>query len=219
MGFDWALADCPNSGFLAIIEDDLWHVSLAGRFGSYPPSDENGFLTFAKSFHTTRLYQLIKDAQRVAEFTTYRYPMAVRRHYEGLGSFPEGFVVLGDAIASYNPVYGQGMSVAALQVQAFQELLAERAAEGHGFAGLAMSFFPKAAAIAGNAWKLAANLDLVYLQTKGERPPDLRAQLSYFAAVDALSIEDVEIQRLMIEVNSLCKPVSILNEEPLRSRV
>jgi 2-polyprenyl-6-methoxyphenol hydroxylase-like FAD-dependent oxidoreductase len=220
IGFDWGIApDCPSSGLLEIIEGNLWHVTLAGRFGQYPPQEEAGFLAFAKSLQTPRLYELIKDAERVADITTYRYPTAVRRHYERLPAFPEGFVVLGDAIASFNPVWGQGMSVAALQVEAFQELLTERAKERRGLEGLAMTFFPKAAEVADNAWTLAANLDLSYPQTQGERPPDLKERLAYFAAVDALAPDDAEVQRLLIEVGNLCKPLSALNEEPLRSRV
>jgi hypothetical protein len=113
---------------------------------------------------------------------------------------------------------GQGMSVAALQVQAFQQLLIEQMKEGHGLAGLAANFFPKAAEIVDNAWTLAANLDLSYPQTQGERPPDLKEQLSYFAAVDALTPDDAEVQSLLAEVGNLCKPISALSEEPLRSR-
>jgi 2-polyprenyl-6-methoxyphenol hydroxylase-like FAD-dependent oxidoreductase len=218
-GFDWGIApNCPNSGLLEIIEGDLWHVTLAGRFGHYPPNDQDGFLDFAKSLTTPRLYQLIKDAERVTDITTYRYPAAMLRHYERLPAFPEGLVVLGDAIASFNPVYGQGMSSAALQVQAFQKLLAERATEGSGLAGLAMSFFPSAAEVAGNVWAQAANLDLSYPQTQGERPSDLKQRLAYFAAIDALATEDVEVHRLLIEVGNLCRPPSSLTEEPLCSR-
>jgi len=143
----------------------------------------------------------------------------VRRHYERLLNFPDGFLVLGDAIASFNPIYGQGMSVAALQVQALQQILAERAAEAHGLAGLAPSFFPVAAGIADNAWILAADQDLVFPQTQGERPPDLKQRLAYFAAVVSLTADDPAIHRLMIEVLNLCKPLSVLNDEPLRSRV
>jgi len=220
LGFDWGLApDFPNSALLEIIEGDLWLVTLAGRFGNYPPHDEAGFLAFTRLLHTSRLFELIKDAERVADITTYRYPTALQRHYERLGVFPEGFVVLGDAITSFNPVYGQGMSVAALQVQSLQQLLAARALEGQGLGGLAMSFFPEARDVAGNAWTLAANLDLAYPQTQGERPPDLKEQLAYFAAVETLAAEDIEVHRRLIEVVSLCAPMSALSEEPLRSRV
>jgi hypothetical protein len=68
-------------------------------------------------------------------------------------------------------------------------------------------------------WLLAANLDLLFPQTKGERPPDLEEGVRYFAAVDALTREDVEVHRLLTEVFQLTKPLSVLYEEPLRSRV
>ncbi len=219
LGFDWARPDSPNGALMEIIEGNLWHLSLAGRFGNYPPRDEAGFFAFAKSLRTPKLHELIKDAERVDDITTHRYPTAVRRHYERLPAFPDGFLVLGDAISSFNPVYGQGMSVAALQVQALQKLLGERAESGGGLTGLALSFFRKAAEVANDAWILAASTDFVYPQTIGERPSDLKERLAHFAAVSALAADDIEVQRLLFEVGSLCKPLSALSEEPLRSRV
>jgi 2-polyprenyl-6-methoxyphenol hydroxylase-like FAD-dependent oxidoreductase len=209
----------PNAAIMEIIEGDTWHATLAGRFGDYPPRDEAGFFAFAKSLPSPRLYELIKDAERLTDITTYRYPTSVQRHYEDLPAFPDGFLVLGDAIASFNPFYGQGMSSAALQVQALQRLLAERVEEARSLAGLALSFFPKAAAIIANPWTLAANLDLAYPKTEGERPRDFSERMTYFRALDALTADDIEVQRLMVEVGALCKPLSALTEKPLRSRV
>jgi 2-polyprenyl-6-methoxyphenol hydroxylase-like FAD-dependent oxidoreductase len=193
----------PDIAGMEIIEGNIWHLTLGGRFGNYPPRDEAGFFDFAKSLQTPRLCDFIKDAERVSDFTSYRYPTAVLRHYDWLPNFPDGFVVLGDAIASFNPFYGQGMSVAALQVQALQQLLTERAAQTGSLAGLAQSFFPKAAGIAANAWILAANVDLAFPKTQGDRPPDLKERLAYFAAVNALTAEDVEVHRLLVEVFNL----------------
>jgi 2-polyprenyl-6-methoxyphenol hydroxylase-like FAD-dependent oxidoreductase len=211
--------DFPNGAILEIIEHQTWHVTLGGRFGDYPPRDAAGFLAFAKALHTPQLYDLIKDAERVSDITAYRFPTSVQRHYERLTAFPEGFVVLGDAISSFNPVYGQGMSSAALQVQALQQVLAEREMESRGLAGLALSFFRKAAEIIETPWNLAAGRDFAYPQTQGQRPPDLEESAQYFADVDALSAEDFEVQQLVAEVLNLAKPLSVLQEEPLRSRV
>ena len=211
--------DFPNGGIMEIIEHQTWHVTLVGRFGAYPPHDEAGFLAFAESLYTPKLYHLIKDAERVTDITYYRFPTSIQRHYERLTTFPNGFLVLGDAISSFNPVYGQGMSSAALQVQALQQLLTERTTGAQGLVGLAQSFFPQAAEIIVTPWTLAANQDLAYPRMQGERPPDLEERTQYFMDVDALTAEDNEVYRLLFEVLNLAKPLSVLREEPLRSRV
>ena len=108
---------------------------------------------------------------------------------------------------------------AALQVEALQQLLRECVLTSQGLAGLAQAFFPKAAAIVLTPWTLAANQDLAYPSTQGERPADLAEGAQYFAALDALTAEDVEVYRLLVEVAHLVKPLAALHEEPLRSRV
>jgi len=208
-----------RAGGLFEIEDRTWHVSLAGRFGDYPPTDEAGFLAFAKALPSPRLYELIKDAERIADITHHRFPTSVWRHYERLQAFPAGFLILGDALCSFNPVYGQGMSSAALQVQTLQKILRERAAQSRGLDGVAVDFFPKAALAISTPWTLAANFDFAYPQTRGERPPGLAEGAGYFAALDSLQAEDIDVQRLVTEVFQLTKPISALREEPLLSRI
>ena len=111
------------------------------------------------------------------------------------------------------------MSSAALQVQALQQLLQGRQAQSQGLEGLALSFFPKAAELIATPWTLAANQDFGYPRTQGERPADLENGAQYFAALDALMADDIEVHRLVVDVLNLVKPLSVLNEEPLRSRV
>jgi hypothetical protein len=116
----------------------------------------------------------------VTDITSYRFPRSVQRHYERLTGFPEGLLVLGDALGSFNPFYRQGMSAAALQAQALQQLLMERAAGSRGLEGLELSFFPKAAEIIVTPWTLTTNQDLAYPQTQGERPAELQERTPYF---------------------------------------
>ncbi len=210
-----------NGAGIAEIENDTWIVSLAGRFGQYPPTDEDGFYTFAKSVPSHRFYELIKDAERISDITHHRFPTSVQRHYERLTAFPERFVVLGDAISSFNPVYGQGMSSAALQVAALRQLLSDRAggSQTEVLGGLGAAFFPKAAEVIASPWFLAASSDFAFPQTTGERPPNMEEGASYFAALDSIVAEDAEVHRLLVEVLQLARPVWDLTAEPLRSRV
>jgi 2-polyprenyl-6-methoxyphenol hydroxylase-like FAD-dependent oxidoreductase len=211
----------PNGGGISTIENDLWQVSLAGRFGDYPPSDRDGFFAFARELPSSGLYERIKDAEQVTDFYQHRFPSSVQRHYERLAAFPERFVVLGDAICSFNPVYGQGMSSAALQVQALQNLLKERVANGENqpLDQLATAFFPQAADVIAAPWILSSAFDFMFPQTVGERPPNMGEGAAYFAALDALSTDDVEVQRILTEVVQLARPLMALWQEPLFSRV
>jgi 2-polyprenyl-6-methoxyphenol hydroxylase-like FAD-dependent oxidoreductase len=218
LGFFGPAPQYPTGAGMIEIEEKTWHLSLFGRFGDYAPTEEDGFLAFAKALHTPKLYNLIKDAERLTDIVQHRFPTSVQRHYERLPTFPEGLLVLGDALCSFNPIYAQGMSVAALQVKVLQQLLTERTAEARTLEGLALPFFTKAAEVIATPWMLAASFDFLYPQTKGERPPDLEEGARYFAAVDALTRDDAEVHRLMTEVFHLAKPLSILHEEPLRSR-
>jgi 2-polyprenyl-6-methoxyphenol hydroxylase-like FAD-dependent oxidoreductase len=211
----------PNTrgGAIFAIEDDTWHVALGGRFGDYPPTDVDGFFAYAKGIPNPGLYEAIKDAERIADLSHHRFATSVQRHYERLAVFPENFLVVGDAIASFNPVYGQGMSSAAQQVAALDQILRERASESRTIAGIATVFFAKAAEVISAPWMLAASADFAYPQTKGERPPGFAEAGAYFAALDAMQAEDVEVSRLLAEVFQLTKPLSVLLEEPLRTRV
>jgi hypothetical protein len=111
------------------------------------------------------------------------------------------------------------MSSAALQVQALQQVLHERATALQGLDGLAQAFFPKAAEIVLTPWTLATHQDWAFPQTQGDRPADLEEEAQYLAALDALTAEDVEVYRLLVDVFHLVKPLSVLHEEPLRGQV
>lgn len=201
------------------IEHGVWHVSLAGRFGDYPPTDHAGFLDFAKSLPSPALYQLIKDAEPIADITQHRFPTSILRHYERMTSFPEGFLIIGDAICSFNPVYGQGMTSAGLQARALQSLLRERTGNGEGLRALAQKYFWSAAEVISTPWTLAANFDFAYSQTRGERPMGMEQGARYFLALDALQVQDRHVQTLLVEVFQLMKPLSALWDPPIRDRV
>ncbi|MEJ2132788.1 MAG: FAD-binding monooxygenase, partial [Gammaproteobacteria bacterium] len=208
-----------RGALLGEIENDTWHLSVAGRFGEYPPADPDGLMAFVRSLPVSRLYDLVKGAERVAEIAQYRFPTSIQRRFHELSAFPENFLVLGDAICSFNPVYGQGMSSGALQARELRGLLAQRADGGADTRGLALEFFPRAADVILTPWSLAAAQDLAFPQTSGERPENQEEMGRYLAALGVLAARDPEVMRLLMEVFHLARHIRELAEEPLLSRV
>ena len=206
-------------GYVITIENGTLLVSLIGRFGDYPPTDREGFLAFASELHSDLAYRIIKDSEQLTPIAHHRFVGSSQRHYERMVQRPKGFLVIGDALCHFNPIYAQGMSVAAVQAKILREVLSYHAEQSQGLGGIAASFFSKAADFNRTPWDLAANFDFAFPQTRGTRPPGSEQRARYFAALDMLGQKDEEVQRLMTEVFHLVKPLSMLQEEPLRSRV
>ena len=205
--------------YVISIEDDTLLVSLIGRFGDYPPTQWPGFLAFARELHADLARWIIERAEQLTEIAHHRFATSVQRHYERMPVFPEGFLVIGDALCSFNPIHAQGMSAAAQQADVLGALLSERAGDSRGLDELARDFFTRAAQVNSTPWSLAAGFDFAFPQTRGERPPGIAERARYLAALDRLQLEDPAVQRLVTEVFHLVQPLSALHDEPLRSRV
>lgn len=206
--------DEPNGAIVGEIEGGLWHVSLAGRFGDYPPGDEEGFRAFVDRLPCPQLAGFLKGAELVGEIFRYRFPTSLQRRYDRLDRHPDGLLAVGDAVCSFNPVYGQGMSSAARQIEALRGLLESGVSTGE----LPGRFYAEAEAVVRTPWTFATSQDLRFPQTVGERSKELMERGAYVGAVGALAVADPEIHRTMVEVAHLARPFSDLEQEPLRSQ-
>jgi 2-polyprenyl-6-methoxyphenol hydroxylase-like FAD-dependent oxidoreductase len=204
----------PRMMGLGAQEGGRWHLTLGGLAGERPPADDdNGFLAFAETVAPADVYAAIRDAEPLTELVRHRTPASIRRRYERLRRFPAGLLVVGDALCSFNPVYGQGMTVAALEAQALQRCL--EAGDGD----LARRFFGAAADVIDPAWQMSAGGDLALPEIEGHRPLSTRVLNRYIARMHRAAEHDPKVAVAVRRVVALLDPPSAMTIPPVVARV
>jgi 2-polyprenyl-6-methoxyphenol hydroxylase-like FAD-dependent oxidoreductase len=215
------LPSAPTSSrgaFLFPIEQNKWIVSAGANHGDAPPGDLAGFLEFLKSLRTQTIYDAVKEARLVGEMARFVLPSSMRRHFEKMEKFPRGLLSIGDVICRFNPVFGQGMSVAAQEAVILDGLLASKAKDLDALDGLGQQFFTAIQGVLETPWAVAMS-DFAYPKTRGHRPPDFGERMQYSIALIRLAAEDPAIHKLAAEVNNLLKPQSALRDPDISYRV
>lgn len=165
---DWkslvVIPQYPHSsrmGILSAIEGNLWTMNLYGYNRDYPPTDEVGFLEFARSLSNPALYEAIKSAKPVSPIYSFRNTENRLRHYERL-KLPEGFVIMGDAAFAFNPLHGQGMTAAMGAIE-LDRCLQKQLRSGKDLTGLSRHFQKRLAQILQLPWRRATSSDRTWL--------------------------------------------------------
>jgi 2-polyprenyl-6-methoxyphenol hydroxylase-like FAD-dependent oxidoreductase len=171
-----------------------------GVLGDHPPTDPEGFAQFAADLALSDVHEILEDAEPLDEPVAYRYPSSVRNRYDRLARFPDGLVVLGDAVCTLNPIYGQGMTVAALEAAALHPHLA------NGRPLRPREYMRDVGRISGVAWALALGADLSFPQVEGTRTPASRLLGQYVRRLQAGAEHDARLGRAFLRVTSLMDP-------------
>ncbi len=204
-------ADPPHgkrTGLFLPMEGDRWGCTLGGWSGDHPPLDEAGFMAFAESLPAPDLHTILKRLEPLSESIPHKFPGSLRRHYEKLKRFPEGYLVLGDAICSFNPVYGQGMTSAMLQAAALDQLLSGRPA----LTGLWRDFFKTAAQVVEIPWQSAVGEDFRYPETEGKKPAGIALLNAYVPKVHQATHDDPTVYAAFLKViNLMATPMSLFH--------
>ncbi|CAL9330198.1 FAD-dependent oxidoreductase [Streptomyces sp. enrichment culture] len=202
-------AKAPGRGGIILpIEGNRWIVTLSGTRGGEPTDDPDAFVDFALSLDDPVIGEFIKDAEPLGTITTTRATANRRRYYEQAQLWPDGFLVLGDAIAGYNPVYGHGLTVAAQCALAVRDVL--RTTEP-GQPGLARRLQRAAARPVAAAWDLAVGQDALYPGASDTRPNSVERLLARFVdkAVET-GARNPRAMEALLDVMSLERPATRL---------
>ncbi|MEO0373680.1 MAG: 2-polyprenyl-6-methoxyphenol hydroxylase-like oxidoreductase [Cyanobacteria bacterium P01_A01_bin.17] len=224
---DWksiyVMAQAPNYpclGALFQLEDDRWLVTLMGINHNYPPTNDAGFLDFASHLRSSVIYEAIKTAEPLSEIYSYRGTANRQRHYEKLTQLPENFISIGDATCAFNPVYGQGVTIAAESAIILGQCLQhqhERYGAGQ-WTGFSQYFHQQLVSVTRTPWLMATGEDLRWPQTVGNQP-DLMTRLMqwYMDQVISLINEDGDVYQAFLEViHRLKAPTSLLHPQILK---
>jgi 2-polyprenyl-6-methoxyphenol hydroxylase-like FAD-dependent oxidoreductase len=223
---DWKLAitypDRQEDTRIAIvvpIEGQRWMVAVGERYGTIPPADEASFRECLRQLRTPTIHDAIRSAPMVGGVHRFALPESTRGHYERLPGLPDGLLPIGDAICRFNPIYGQGMSVAGIEACMLKDLLRARRGERRPLAGLGQAYIEAVQPVVDAAWSMSAVPDLAHPLARGERPADLEQQLQATMALFRLATRDLEAHRLMVEVRHLLQPLSALRAPDLQRRL
>ncbi|MEU4741006.1 2-polyprenyl-6-methoxyphenol hydroxylase-like oxidoreductase, partial [Actinosynnema sp. NPDC023658] len=203
----------PTGFAFAAQEHGQWMVTQVGMAGDHPPSDESGFLAFLKRSAPPDVQDAVAASEPLTEIRTHRFPASLRRRYERLRQFPAGLLVFGDAMCSFNPIYGQGMTVAALESEALRRCLAD------GEADLAARFFRAAAKIIDPVWQLNALGDLALPEVPGHRSPSTKALNMYVARLQRVAAHDPVAATAFIRTIGLLQPPTSILRPAVLARV
>jgi 2-polyprenyl-6-methoxyphenol hydroxylase-like FAD-dependent oxidoreductase len=187
-------------------EGNRWVVLLAGVVGTEPPVDEAGMIAYADTFACPDIAAVMRESAPLSEPMKYTFPESTRYHYESLGGYLDGLLVIGDAYCSLNPIYGQGITIAALEALILRGLLNGSAA------GLERNYFQAAGKLVAEAWETSASSDLRFSEVEGKRRPGAALINAYgekFRA--AASVDQVLGETFLRVANMADKPAKLLS--------
>jgi 2-polyprenyl-6-methoxyphenol hydroxylase-like FAD-dependent oxidoreductase len=198
--------DRPAGMFLSGYEDNTWMFTVFGMAGNQPPRDLAGMLSFAEEYCPAHLFAAIRAAEPIGDVAHHHMPSSRWRRYDKMSRLPDGLLVCGDAICSFNPIYGQGMTVAAL------EAVALRACLRRGGTNLSRRYFRASAKPVRVAWQMVASLDLAFPAVAGKRSRYLRAATRLVGWALTASESDPVVAVRFFRVNSLIdSPIRLLH--------
>jgi 2-polyprenyl-6-methoxyphenol hydroxylase-like FAD-dependent oxidoreductase len=205
--------ETTRMGVLFPIEGDRWMLTLAGANGDVPPTDEDGFLAFARGLRSPVMADTVERLEPLTPIVGFRRTENRRRHFESLRQAPDGFVVAGDAACAFNPVYGQGMSTAALTAEALERGVRDHLRRSPGdLASVSSRLQREVARTSAGPWMVATGEDMRWPGTEGGTPSlaDRVVRRYLDRVVAAAATDPVTNEAFFDVVGLLAEPTSLM---------
>jgi 2-polyprenyl-6-methoxyphenol hydroxylase-like FAD-dependent oxidoreductase len=188
-------AETPHFGVCITQEDGSYIVTLGGLLDDAPARNDEAYLAFARALPFSRIADALEGAEPVTDYQPSHFPYSRRRRFDKLSSHPVGLLALGDSVASFNPMYGQGMSVAALEAVALRDMLGRGPVD-------ARAFYKAAHRLEDVAWKISTGGDLRFEAVEGRRTPDMKLMNGYLDRLTLAARTDVVLAQQFLRVAS-----------------
>ncbi len=186
----------PRGAFCGQVGTDIVILSLTGMLGDHAPTDDDGFLEFSRTLPVPDVYHAVRELTPIDQPTRFGFPASVRRRYERLTRFPAGLLVIGDAFCSFNPVYGQGMSVASQNAITLRNMLRSGDVEPG-------KVLPALAKVIDVPWDISAGGDLVFPEVEGRRTGKVKMGNAYMARMQYAATKDARVTKALMRVAGL----------------
>ncbi|GAA2597117.1 FAD-binding monooxygenase [Actinomadura fulvescens] len=203
----------PRGAYFQNRGDGTAMLTLTGMLGDHPPADPDGFLAFARSLAVPDIHAALLDADPLDDPVTFRFPASLWRRYDRMDFLPDRMLAVGDAVCSFNPVYGQGMTVAAL------EALALRAHLRSGAPPTPRRFFRDITGVIETQWRLSAAGDLSFPGVEGHRTMQIRLGNAYMRRLQEAALRDAMITKAFFRVIGLVDPPQAIMRPAIVLRV
>ncbi len=202
-----------RGGLISPIGNNQWYVSLSGRLTDQPPKTVEEVKAYAATLgDNLAIASLIERAESRTLPNLFRKTTATMRRYDQVNEPLTGFLPIGDAVASLNPLFGQGMSVASRQAKELDYLLTEHRQGSLDLSELTTKYLGRAVVAAQSAWDLGKIIDQTIsgsMEVGGLR----------FEALAKLIQDDPELHRLYVGIWHLIEPASALQTADIQDRL
>jgi flavin-dependent dehydrogenase len=197
-----------RGGYALMVEDGRWLVTMIGYHHDHPPTTHDEFIAWSSTLAQPAIHDVLVGAKPVTPLRRYTFPHQLRRRYETMAKLPEGYVILGDAICSFDPTFGQGMSIAAMQAELLGKLAGRRSTR---------KIQARLARMAAVPWSMTSSEAHRWAETRGPDPFGAALLRRYSGRLFELASKYRDVYRVVLDVIQFeASPMALLHPQMLR---